>query len=197
MITNGEILWSFVKFSQLILKEIYEAKSGEFVCGYVILGLTELIGVFTHSLVSIEVGNPVKVSLGPMQERIKRLVWYQKYFQITVLILHFKFNLWCFPLFPGKSTVLGFTVLSVHVFPRSSRYATRYTLSSAPIVQEYFSFELPDWLSQLFRGLPRLTSLFSRVRRVMPPTTHFHARQMVRCFSFQLADWLTWPRMDY
>lgn len=38
------------------------------------LGLTELIGVLTHSLVSIEVGNPVKVSLGPMQERIKRLV---------------------------------------------------------------------------------------------------------------------------
>ena len=196
MITNGEILWSFVKFSQLILKKIYEAQSGEFVCGYVILGLTGLIGVLTHSLVSIEGGNPVKVSLGPMQERIKRPVWYQNYFQITVLILHFKVHLWCFPLFPGKSTVLGFTALDVRVFPRSSRCATCYTLSFAPIVQEYFSFELLDWLSQRFRSLPRLTSLFSRARRVMPPTTLFHARQMVRCFSFQLADWLTWPRMD-
>ena len=107
MITNGEILWSFVKFSQLILKEIYDAQSGEFVCGYVILGLTELVGVFTHSLVSIEVGNPVKVSLGPMQERIKRLVWYQKYFQITVLVLHFKCHLWFFPTFPWQVNCSG------------------------------------------------------------------------------------------
>lgn len=48
------------KFSKLILKEIYEAQSGEFVCVYIILGLTGLIGDLTHSLVSIEAGNLVQ-----------------------------------------------------------------------------------------------------------------------------------------
>jgi len=34
MITKEKMLWSFVKLSQLISKEMYEYQSGEFVCGY-------------------------------------------------------------------------------------------------------------------------------------------------------------------
>ena len=34
MIIIEKILWSFIKFSQLILKEMYEDQFGEFVCGY-------------------------------------------------------------------------------------------------------------------------------------------------------------------
>ena len=34
MITTGKMLWSFIKFSPLISKEMYEDQSGEFVCGY-------------------------------------------------------------------------------------------------------------------------------------------------------------------
>ena len=34
MITNGKMLWSFIKLSQLISKEMYEDQSGEFVCEY-------------------------------------------------------------------------------------------------------------------------------------------------------------------
>ena len=33
MITKGKMLWSFIKLSQLISKEMYEDQSGEFVCG--------------------------------------------------------------------------------------------------------------------------------------------------------------------
>ena len=34
MITKGKMPWSFIKFSQVILKKIYGDKFGEFVCGY-------------------------------------------------------------------------------------------------------------------------------------------------------------------
>ena len=34
MITKEKMLWSAIKFSQLILKEMYEDQFGEFVCGY-------------------------------------------------------------------------------------------------------------------------------------------------------------------
>ena len=33
MIKKGKMLWSFIKFSQLFLKEMYGDQSGEFVCG--------------------------------------------------------------------------------------------------------------------------------------------------------------------
>ena len=108
MITNWKILWSFVKFSQLILKKIYEAQSGEFVCGYVILGLTGLIGVLTHSLVSIEEGNPVKVSLGPMQERIKPAsCLISKLFSNNCTCLAFQVSFVVFPTFPWQVNCSG------------------------------------------------------------------------------------------
>ena len=34
MITKGKMPWSFIKFSQVILKKIYGDQFGEFVCGY-------------------------------------------------------------------------------------------------------------------------------------------------------------------
>ena len=34
MIADKKMLWSFVKLSQLVSKEIYKDQSGEFVCGY-------------------------------------------------------------------------------------------------------------------------------------------------------------------
>ena len=34
MITTGKMLWSFIKFSPLISKQMYEDQSGEFVFGY-------------------------------------------------------------------------------------------------------------------------------------------------------------------
>ena len=33
LITKERMLWSFTKFSQLFLKEMYGDQSGEFVCG--------------------------------------------------------------------------------------------------------------------------------------------------------------------
>ena len=32
--TYGEILWSFIQLSQLLLREMYGDQSGEFVCEY-------------------------------------------------------------------------------------------------------------------------------------------------------------------
>ena len=34
MITKEKMLWSFIKFSQLFFKEMYEGQYGEFICGY-------------------------------------------------------------------------------------------------------------------------------------------------------------------
>ena len=34
MINKGKMPWSFIKFSQVILKKIYGEQFGEFVCGY-------------------------------------------------------------------------------------------------------------------------------------------------------------------
>ena len=34
MITEGKMLWSFIKLSQLMLKEKHEYQCGEFVCEY-------------------------------------------------------------------------------------------------------------------------------------------------------------------
>lgn len=77
-------------------------------CGYVILGLTGLMGVLTHSLVSIEEGNPVKVSLGPMQERIKPAsCLISKLFSNNCTCLAFQVSFVVFPTFPWQVNCSG------------------------------------------------------------------------------------------